>query len=471
MTIKFGTSGWRGIIADDFTFANARLVTRAICEYLSTTENAKDASVIVGYDTRFLGELFAEQAAKEIGNHGFNAVLCNSPVPTPTVAYAIRERKAVGGITFTASHNPPEYNGMKFSTADGAPAMPEITRRIEELLNLQKDESQLHAQTGEREGVQPELFDPRPGYLADLQTKVRFDVIGRATGRYAYDPFWGTGRGYLDKILRENGLFVETLHDFRDTLFGGAGPDPTAPNRLDELRETVIKNKYTLGMATDGDSDRFGIVDADGSFITANQLIALLFDYLAESRDWTGGVARSISTSHLVDRIAAARGLPVYETPVGFKYLGEYIIQDKIILGGEESAGLSIKGHLPEKDGVLACLLATEAVASRGASLSEQLNALYARVGRLVSDRASVPLTLDMQTSLAEKLKREPREIDGRRIIRINLLDGVKFMFENDSWLLLRPSGTEPLIRIYAEAETSQDVEKLLEQGNAYISG
>ena len=469
-TIKFGTSGWRGIIADDFTFANARLVTRAICEYMSTTDDAKDAPVIVGYDTRFLGERFAQEAAKEIAYYGFHAVLCNSPVPTPTVAYAIRERKAAGGITFTASHNPPEYNGMKFSTADGAPAMPEITRRIEELLNLQKDDSQLHAQTGEREGVQPELFDPRPGYLTDLQTKVRFDVIGRAAGRYAYDPLWGTGRGYLDKILRDNGLVVETLHDFRDPLFGGAGPDPTGPNRLDSLRETVIKNKYTLGLATDGDSDRFGIVDADGSFITANQLIALLFDYLVESRGWTGGVARSFSTSHLVDRIAAVRGLPVYETPIGFKYIAEYIIQDKIIIGGEESAGLTIKGHVPEKDGVLACLLAAESVASRGASLGEQLEALYARVGRLESGRASVPLTPDMQTSLTEKLKREPREIDGRRVVRINRLDGVKFIFENDSWLLLRPSGTEPLVRIYAEAETPLDVQKLLGQGLSYLS-
>ncbi len=471
MPIKFGTSGWRGIIADDFTFANARRVTRSICEYLRTTVSVKDAPIIVGYDTRFLGERFAAEAAKVIAGYGFHAVLCDSPVPTPTVAHAIRERKASGGIIFTASHNPPEYNGMKFSTSDGAPAMPEVTRRIEELLNTQKDDSQLHAQTGKSEGVQPELFDPRPDYLADLQTKIRFDVIARATGRYAYDPLWGTGRGYLDKILHDNGLAVETLHDFRDPLFGGAGPDPTGPNRLDELRETVIKNKYSLGLATDGDSDRFGIVDADGSFITANQLIALLFDYLAESRGWTGGVARSFSTSHLVDRIAAERGLPLYETPIGFKYIGEYIIQDKIIIGGEESAGLSIKGHVPEKDGILACLLAAEAVASRGASVGEQLEALYARVGRLESGRAGVPLTPDMQTSLTEKLQRSPQKLDGRRVVRIDRLDGVKFIFENDSWLLLRPSGTEPLVRIYAEAETSQDVQKLLQQGRIYLSG
>ena len=471
MTIKFGTSGWRGIIADDFTFANARRVTRAICEYLRTTVSVKDAPVIVGYDTRFLGERFAAQAAKKIAGYGFHAILCDSPVPTPTVAHTIRERKAAGGIIFTASHNPPEYNGMKFSTADGAPAMPEITQRVEESLNGLKEDSQLDGTIGEIDGDLIQLYDPGPGYLADLQTKIRFDVIARAAGRYAYDPLWGTGRGYLDKILRINGLAVETLHDFRDPLFGGAGPDPTGPNRLDELRETVVKNKYTLGLATDGDSDRFGIVDADGTFITANQLIALIFDYLAESRGWTGGVARSFSTSHLVDRVAAERGLPVYETPIGFKYIAEYIIQDKIILGGEESAGLSIKGHVPEKDGVLACLLAAEAVASRGASLSEQLEALYVRVGRLESGRAGMSLTPDMQTSITEKLKRDPREIGGCRVVRIDRLDGVKFIFENDSWLLLRPSGTEPLVRIYAEAATSPDVQTLLEQGRIYLSG
>ncbi len=211
-------------------------------------------------------------------------------------------------------------------------------------------------------------------------------------------------------------------------------------------------------------------MDADGTFITANQLIALLFDYLAESRGWTGGVARSFSTSHLVDRIAAVRGLPVYETPIGFKYIAVYIIQDKIIIGGEESSGLTIKGHVPEKDGILACLLAAESVASRGASLGEQLEALYARVGRVESGRAGVPLTPNIQTSLTEKLKREPRDIDGRRIVRIDRLDGVKFLFENNAWLLLRPSGTEPLVRIYAEAETPLDVQKLLGQGLSYLS-
>ncbi len=472
MTIKFGTSGWRGVIADDFTFANVSAVTSAICQYLQTTTAAKDASVIVGYDTRFLGQQFAALAAQVIADYGFQPVLCESFVPTPTVAHAIRSRKALGGITFTASHNPPEYNGMKFSTSDGAPAPPKVTQEIERFLNLQKETVKTEktaAITGETNNGQLESLDPRPAYLADLETKIRFDVIARAAGRYAYDPLWGTGRGYVDEILRRNNLAVETLHDWRDTMFGGSGPDPTGANRLDELRQTVVKNKYTLGLATDGDADRFGIVDSDGTLMTANQIIAILFDYLAESRGWTGGVARSVATSHLVDRIAAARALPVYETPVGFKYIGEYILEDKLILGDEESAGLSIKGHLPEKDGILACLLAAEAVAARGANLTEQLEALFARVGRLETGRIGVSLTVQAQAELTEKLKREPQEIGGRRVIEINRLDGIKFLFANDSWLLLRASGTEPLVRIYAEAETKQDVEKLLEQGRTYL--
>jgi phosphoglucomutase len=251
-------------------------------------------------------------------------------------------------------------------------------------------------------------------------------------------------------------------------MFGGRAPEPEA-SHLDELRQAIAKNGCALGLATDGDSDRFGVLDANGQFITPNQLIALLFDYLAESRGWDGGVARSVATSHLVDRVAEARSLPVYETPVGFKFIGELINEDKIILGGEESAGMSIKGHYPEKDGILACLLAAEAVAARGASLSEQLAALYQRVGRVESGRIGVRLTPELLASLPEKLRREPEQIGGRRIARTNRLDGVKFIFEDGSWLLMRPSGTEPLVRVYAETESEKDLEVLLEQGRKYL--
>lgn len=466
--IRFGTSGWRAIIADEFTFANVRRVTGAICGYLKsngagTSEDA--GAIIVGYDTRFLGEQFAAEAVGIIKSSGFRALLCDRPTPTPTISHAIRSQKALGGINFTASHNPPQYNGMKFSTSDGAPAMPDVTRQVERLIAETKAEDFAAGAGGDAE-----MYDPRPAYIDDIKSKVRFDVIARAGKSYGYDPLWGTGRGYLDFVLREHGVEVETVHDWRDVMFGGHAPEPDTEH-LEELRDVMKRRGCALGLATDGDADRFGVLDEDGTFITPNQLIALLFDYLAESRGWTGGVARSVATSHLVDRVARARGLDVYETPVGFKFIGELINQDKLILGGEESAGLSVRHHYPEKDGILACLLAAEAVAARGASLGEQLEDLYARVGRIESARIGVRLTPDIAATLAEKLRRDPSNVGGRPVSRVVRTDGVKFFFADDSWLLLRPSGTEPVVRIYAESESRNDLEVLLEQGRKYLLG
>lgn len=460
MSIRFGTSGWRAIIADEFTFENVRNVTEAICSYLKSNGN-EGKTLIVGHDSRFMGENFALVAAEIAKRNGFRVLLCEGPTPTPTISHAIRSKSAAGGINFTASHNPPEYQGIKFSTADGAPALPETTKQIE---NLIQNPSPIE----DVEGGSIESFDARPGYLDDLKNKIRFDVIAEAGGRYAYDALWGTGRGYLDKILRDHGLEVETLHDWRDVTFGGQSPEP-GEEHLDELRETVKRKNLTLGLATDGDGDRFGVIDSNAEFIAPNQLIAILTDYLAESRGWTEGVARSVATTHFVDRVAASRGLKLYETPVGFKFIGELINKDEIILGGEESAGLSIKGHYPEKDGILACLLAAEAVAARGKSLTEQLNELKEKVGNLESARIGVKLTPEIAASLKEKLAQEPTEIGGRKIESINRMDGVKFVFGDGSWMLMRPSGTEPLVRIYAESENKDDLEVLIEQGRRYL--
>jgi len=263
---------------------------------------------------------------------------------------------------------------------------------------------------------------------------------------------------------------VETIHDWRDVLFGGRSPEPEE-SHLDELRQLVLAKECVLGLATDGDSDRFGVIDANGKFITPNQLIAILFDYLVESRQWKDGVARSVATSHLVDRVAQSRDLPVYETPVGFKYIGELINEDKIVIGGEESAGLSIKGHYPEKDGILACLLAAEAVAARGASLSDQLTDLFGRVGKLESGRIGIRLTPELMAELPNKLGQDHEEIAGRRVVKTNRIDGVKFIFADGSWLLMRPSGTEPVVRIYAESESAENLEVLLEQGHKFLLG
>ena len=419
-------------------------------------------TLIVGNDSRFMGEKFAAVAAEIASKKGMRVLLCDEPTPTPTISHAILSNSAAGGINFTASHNPPEYQGIKFSTPDGAPALPEVTGRIEQNIVSR-------TRADDVAGGSIEIYDPRPAYLADLNAKIRFDVIAAAKGRYVYDPLWGTGRGYLDRCLRDHGLEVTTLHDWRDVTFGGQAPEP-GEEHVGELREAV-KSGFTLGLATDGDSDRFGVIDSNGEFITPNNLIALLTDYLAESRGWTQGVARSVATSHLVDRVAQERGLTLHETPVGFKYIGELINRDEIILGGEESAGLSIRGHYPEKDGILACLLAAEAVAARGKSLSEQLIELYGRVGKLESGRIGVKLTPDVSAKLKEKLQQEPSNIGGRKIDSINRIDGVKFLFENNAWMLMRPSGTEPMVRIYAESENINDLEDLLEQGRKYLLG
>jgi phosphoglucomutase len=463
MSIRFGTSGWRAIIADDFTFDNVKRVTNAICSYLTTDRASTGQTIVIGCDSRFMGEKFSAVAADIAAANGFRVLLCTGQTPTPTISHVIRSQQASGALNFTASHNPPEYQGIKFSTADGAPALPEVTQKIEAAI-VEGGSAKAAA------GGSIESFDARPGYIADLAKKVNLDAIGAAKGRFAYDALWGTGRGYLDKVLRDAGCEVETLNDWRDVTFGGRSPEP-GEDHLDELKEKVTTKKLTLGIATDGDGDRFGIIDSDGTFITPNQLIAVLTDYLAESRGWTNGVARSVATSHLVDRVAKERGLKLYETPVGFKFIGELINRDEIILGGEESAGLSIRGHYPEKDGILACLLAIEAVTVRQASLGKQLDDLYQRVGRLESGRIGVKLNDDVSAKLKEKLSQEPTEIGGRKIESINRMDGVKFLFAGGSWMLMRPSGTEPMVRIYAESESEKDLEELLEEGRRYLLG
>jgi phosphoglucomutase len=462
MPIRFGTSGWRAVIGDEFTFRNVERATEAVCRYLNEIGEG-GGLLVIGHDARFMGESFSRRAADIAARKGFKVLLCDGPTPTPAISNAIRSTGATGALNFTASHNPPEYQGIKFSTSDGAPALPEVTGRLEELI-ASGDGAQ------DAPGGSVEQFDARPAYLADIAGKVRFDVIARARGRYAYDPLWGAGRGYLDRLLLDNGLEVETIRDWRDVTFGGMSPEP-GEKQVAELAAKVVSEGLTLGLSTDGDADRFGVVDSNGELISPNVLIAILTDYLAESRGWSGGVARSVATSQLVDRVAESRGMKVYETPVGFKYIGELIKEDRIVLGGEESAGLSIKGHYPEKDGIIACLLAAEAVAARGKSLTEQHRELVARVGNVESARIGVRLTEEVAASLKTRLAADPAEIGGRKVAGINRMDGVKITFEDGSWMLMRPSGTEPVVRIYAESGSSDDLEELLEQGRKHLLG
>jgi phosphoglucomutase len=468
MGIKFGTSGWRAVIADEFTLANVRLVTSAIASVLY--EEAAGGSVIVGYDTRFLSEMFAAECAAEFAELGFESYLTTRETPTPVISHAIRTKGARGGVNFTASHNPPQYNGMKLSTADGAPALPEVTKKIEE--RVAEFQSGRAREPQRKVSSEALALDPREEYLSALGALVDFEKIASASLKLAYDPLWGTGRGYLDEVLRRHGCEVSAVHDYRDVLFGGHSPEPSEKN-LGEMRQLVLDKRLSLGVSTDGDADRFGFIDRDGSFVSANHILALVLDYLCETRPgWTGGVARSVATTHLLDRVAKRRGRQVYETPVGFKFIGELITQDKIILGGEESAGLSVKGHFPEKDGILACLLVIEMVASRGASLGEMIAELFRKDGALYSERAGIKLTPEVKGRLQKRLSSDPPDsIGGRRVAEVNRMDGVKYIFDDGSWILLRMSGTEPLVRCYAETNTKKDLEALIETGSEFVLG
>lgn len=464
--IRFGTSGWRSIIADEFTDANVRVCVHAIANTIVAAGHA-DRQVIVGNDTRFMSERFVRLAGTILAERGIPSELCDRPTPTPVIAFTVGRRQAAGAINFTASHNPPEYLGLKFSSSDGAPALPEVTSAIEgEIRRLLADGLPAPA-TAPASSVE---FDPSGDYLADLATKVQFDVIASSGLRVAYDPLWGTGRGYLDRALVSHGVKVETLHDWRDVYFGGRSPEPNETNSAD-LIAAVRSGEFDLGLSTDGDGDRFGIIDSDGTFVAANDVIALLVDYLIETRAWDGDVARSVATSHFVDRVAAKHGRRVIETPVGFKFIGELINDDRIVLGGEESAGLSIRGHVPEKDGILACLLVAEAVARRGASVAEMLSALRSELGTLINRRIGVRLSEEQTSRLKERLASEdPSEIGGRKVHRVDRTDGAKFIFDDDAWVLMRPSGTEPLVRIYAEARNNDELEVLLESGREFVN-
>jgi phosphoglucomutase len=465
-TIHFGTSGWRGVIGSDFTFPGVRRAATAIAGYLSSRK--KSPTVLVGYDTRFFSGEFARASAQILGAHGCRVLFCRAATPTPAIAYEILRRKLDGGLNITASHNPAEYNGLKFSGPDAGPALPEVTTEIEaRAAALARDcfEANELADSNEFESV-----DLRDNYLARLAELVHFDTLRAAKLSFAYDALHGCGGGWLDKLLTDQGVAVTAIRVTRDVLFDGSGPDPSEEN-LAPLRKIVFEKKASAGLGTDGDADRFGILDSDGGFISPNHILGLLFDYLIQARGWKLGASRSVATSHLVDAVARLHGVPLYETPVGFKYVGEFIREDKIVIGGEESAGLTIRGHVPEKDGILACLLVAEMIATRRSSLAEQLRDLFGRVGsEYWPIRVNIHLSDDTQASLRKRLAEDVRQFAGRRVVKTVRIDGCKFFFDDGAWLLMRPSGTEPVVRIYAEAASLAKSRQLAEEARKWIN-
>jgi len=464
-SIKFGTSGWRAVMAEEFTFANVRRAIHGIARYV-VSQKPSGARVIVGRDPRFLGETFCSMAAEILAAHGITPLLIAEAAPTPAISYAVIREHADGAINFTASHNPPEYNGIKFSTSDGAPALPEATHHIEAEIAAFDQEGSSSLQAPPKATTQ--ALDPRESYLARLREIIDFDVMKKAGLRVVFDPFWGAARGYPDVLLRQAGVDVATVHDYRDVLFGGHAPEPD-DRLLQDTREKMRDRKAHIGMATDGDADRFGIVDEDGTFFQPNYIIALLFDYLVETRGWKNGVGKSVATTNFINALAQYHHIELHETPVGFKYIGELIKQDKIVIGGEESAGLSIRHHVPEKDGILAGLLCCEMVARRGKPLGRQLQELFVKVGSFYPKRENFRLTPEVKAKFTGKLEQNPRDFFGRKVKEVVRTDGLKLICQDGSWVCYRLSGTEPVVRVYSEAGTKEELEKLSAAAKQWI--
>ncbi len=466
--IKFGTSGWRGLIADDFTFANVRLAVTAIAEHVKT--KAKRPTILVGYDTRFYSEEFSQLAADILERHGIRTLLCETFTPTPAIAYEIMRRELDGAINFTASHNPAQYHGLKFSSADAGPALPEVTKDIEaRAARLAANGGVPALRQGALKFSASEKVNLRENYLKRLEELVHFDVLAKSKAKFVGDALHGCGAGYLDRTLSDHGVAVQALRTERDCLFDGTGPDVSEEN-LAPLRKTVADSKATAGLATDGDADRFGIVDRDGKWIQPNLILALVYDYLVETRKWKMPAARSVATTQMIDAAAKSHGQTVYQTPVGFKYIGQLIREDKIALGGEESAGLTIRGHIPEKDGILACLLVAEMIAARGASIGEQVRALYKKLGReFWPVRENLHLSDEQKANAVRKVAVDASTLLGRKVVSIDRTDGAKFVFDDGSWMLLRLSGTEPLLRLYVEAESAAASTKLTREASRWV--
>jgi phosphomannomutase len=454
--IKFGTDGWRGIIADDFTFPNVRKVTRAIASYLETAYT-KDRPVLIAYDTRFLADEFAQTSAGVLADLGWNVQITDRDCPTPVIAYNARILNSAGALMFTASHNPAPYCGIKYIPDYAGPATPEITDTI--VANIETASDEL---PGSNPSGTISTFDPKPDYLHFIYTLLDVEKIKSANLKVKYDALYSTSRGYLDEVLQHCGCQLESFHTWRDVLFGGGMPEPKG-EQLVELVAAVKADHADLGLATDGDSDRFGIVDEQGNVLTPNTVLLLLARHLIKNKGKSGAIVRTVATTHLLDNFAAKYGLEIYETAVGFKYIGEKMRETAVLIGGEESGGLSIIGHIPEKDGVLADMLVAEAIAYEGKPLSQLVQEAIAEAdGPLYNNRLDLHLTEAHKIAVINSYTQNPpSEVAGIKVKEVGRKDGIKLYLEEGSWVLLRPSGTEPLVRVYMETNSPEKLSQI----------
>jgi phosphomannomutase len=457
--INFGTDGWRGVIGEDFTFANVRRVAAAVAQYIRA-EGKPARGLVIGYDTRFLSAEFAAAAAEVVAATGVPVVLADHATPTPAVSYAVVARKAAGAIMITASHNPWHWNGVKFKAPYGGSAAPAIVRRIETYLHKSGKSS---AQVKHRRAAEVKTADLVGPYLARLESLVSLDRIRASGRRFAIDPMYGAGRGCLARLFEEAGVSFQEIHGAHNPLFPGLNPEPIEPHVAD-LRRAVVDGHFDAGFATDGDADRLGAIDRDGTFIDSHKIFSILLAYLAGNLKRRGEVVKTFSTTQMVDKLAAKYALPLHVTPIGFKYICELMLTRDVLIGGEESGGIGVKGHLPERDGIYNSLLLAEVVAARNRTLGELVQELQDEFGPHHYGRVD----LEIERAVAQRAVKQAagfkgKRIGGLRVTAVDGMDGLKMLFGDQAWLLVRASGTENLLRLYAEAPSRKQVKTLLD--------
>ncbi|HXF63224.1 MAG TPA: phosphoglucomutase/phosphomannomutase family protein [Caldilineaceae bacterium] len=477
MTIHFGTDGWRAVISDEFTFDNVRRVAQAIAEktladLAVARTNGPAPTFVVGFDTRFLSDRYAIAVAEVLAANGIRVLLAQADAPTPMISYAIVHHQAQGGVMITASHNPPRYNGIKLKAAYGGSASPAAAKAVEARLYANQaantQPKRMELAEAQNQGL-VQRFDPFPAYETHLRTLVDFDRIAAAKPSVAVDAMYGTGRVYLRRLLEDAGCTVTELRGEMNPGFNGIHPEPIA-RHLQPLMDLMKQGGYHIGLATDGDADRIGAVDPSGRFIDPHCIMTLLVEYLVNERKLRGSVVKTVSTTQMLNRLADRYGLTLHETPVGFNHISDLMLREPVLIGGEESGGISILGHIPEGDGILLGLLLVEMIAARQKSLVQLLDELMAApdIGVFCYARLDQPVRPFKKSELvADLLKAAPPALAGVAVQQVSDRDGVKFILSDNSWLLIRPSGTEPVLRIYAESHSEAQVQQLLHEGAA----
>ena len=461
--IRFGTDGWRAVIGDEFTFENVRACAQATALQVQETGLA-DRGMVVGYDTRFASEEFAAAAAEVLAANGIPVYLCDRPAPTPVIGYAILQRKAAGSVVITASHNPSQYSGFKVRTEYAGAAPPEVLTRIEALLTRSGRAPRLPLAEAKAKGL-VETFDPQPEYLAHVSELVELGNLRAAGLRVVVDSMHGAGAGYLRRLLAGGKTRIWEVRSARNPAFPGMHNPEPIPRNLSPLRRAVRRHRAQVGLATDGDADRLGVLDGEGRFVNQLQTFALLTYYLLEVRGLRGPIIKSLTTTGMVPRLGELYGVPVHETAVGFKHLGPKMRETDAIIAGEESGGYAFRGHLPERDGILSGLYFLDLMARRGKDAADLVAELFDKVGPHYYDRVDIEMSPQERTRMESRLEGlRPKSIAGMKVTAIDRMDGLRFRLSDGAWALIRLSGTEPLMRIYTEVPREELVAKVLSE-------